>query len=193
MGAEQQDIPRAEAEWNLQSESEDEELGLVQVPLILQHLGFWQKLVEIANSRTQPDPDQILRPLNAALKTLAGKIVLEALTVDEISGSGSLVAWESPIFIELLSQEKPAAELRPKLQRMIEKIRFIKHFAEAISHKLPALFPGEARAKHLGKSMHRAFLAASNIPLNPVGAPLSIEMGEVNDQSWTEEFTQDKT
>ena len=68
-----QDIPRAEAARSLQSESEDEELGSVQVPLILQHLGFWQKLVEIASSRTQPDPAQVLRPLNEALKTLAGK------------------------------------------------------------------------------------------------------------------------
>ena len=69
------------------------------------------------------------------------------------------MAWESPIFIELLSKEKPAAELTPKLQRMIEKIRFIKQF-EAITQKLQDLFPGETRAKHLGKSMRRAFLAA---------------------------------
>ena len=184
-------IPQA---WTLQSESKEDELGSVQVTLILQHLGFWQKLVQIASKHVQPDPAQILRPLNASLKTLADKVAVEALTAQEIDDTGSLAAWGSPIFIELLSQEKPVEVLQPKLQNMIEKVRFLKRFQEAVDRKLPSLFPGEARAKRFGQSLRRAFLKASNINQSEeIGHPeLSVEMAALNQEAWSETFTQDK-
>ena len=178
------------ADESLHNEKETEEIGSVELISILQHLGFWQRLVQIAAKRHQPDPVEILRPLNAALKVLADRIALQDLTADELSVSGSLAAWESPIFLELLSQHRKVEELEPKLKSMIGKVRFIKQFADAIIHKLPALFLGDVRVRAFGVALHGAFLKASNIPLQ--GAGLSVQMANVNDEAWTEELTQNK-
>ena len=166
-------------------------LQLVQQHFILQHPALWQQLLHIASQRNQPDLVQILHPLKASLKNLADKIARETLTAQEILDAGSLLAWENQSFIELLSQEGRAEQLRPKLENMIRKIHFVKQFEEAVNNKLPSLIPG---AQEFVATLRRAFLKASNISQCAVsGHPeLLVEMAQVNDEAWSEEFTEEK-
>eukprot|EP00435_Cladocopium_sp_Y103_P059228 s32_g21.t1 len=162
----------------------------IQQHFILQNPAFWQQLVHIASKRNQRDLFQILRPLKASLKNLADKIALETLTAQEILDAGSLHAWKNQSFIELLSQERPAEQLQPKMENMIRKIQFVKQFEEAVNNKLPSLIPG---AQNFGAILRRAFLKASNIRQSVSGHPeLLVEMTQVDDEAWSEEFTEEK-
>ena len=167
---------------------------LSETAVILGFAGFWRKLLEIATRRLQPNlAEKILNPLRKSLKMLGHKIAHETLTPREILGAGSLQLWKSVTLLELLTLEKPVEEFKPMLGRMIEKVDFMKQFEEAIRN-LPSLFPGEPRGRDAATSLRKAFLQASSTGASEESAvaELSVEMAQVNDDAWSQEFTEDK-
>ncbi len=173
---------------------QEREEDLSEMAVILSFAGFWRKLLEIATRRLQPNlTEKILNRLRKSLKMLGHKITNEALTPREILGAGSMQSWKSVTLIELLSFEKRVEELKPMLDRMIEKIDFMKQFEEALRN-LPSLFPGEPRGRDAAASLRKAFLQASSIEVSEetAVAELSVEMAQVNDDAWSQEFTENK-
>ena len=179
------ELERLRGTWGLPAEQE-QQLGNVRVSLLLQHPNFWSTAIEISNKRAASLTPQLLEPLLKALDSVSQKVIDQDLTVEEMfNTAASLNAWENPHFVGLL-QGRSSEELRPKLQKIIKKISFMQEFEVYVRRHLLTVFPGQGRARDLGKVLYESFLKASidgKFHLSDI-QKLSVSLGQINEDAW---------
>ena len=178
------EIDRLQRAWGV--EQVDDSMGVVALKVLLQHPKFWQRACRIAQQRAQSLTPGIMLPLHQSVQSLVRKIMSEELTVQDMLRAATLNAWENTLFVELLECDRSPAQVKTKLQGMIEKVRFMQEF-EVGTHHLSVVFPGHAKAKDLAEVLRKSFVeaaTATQCELVPRVGQLDVPLGKVNENTW---------